>query len=222
MTWPLVALGLLAGVTCECGEPSVPAASNPGMDQPTQEPTMTEEHRIALASELMRSFAERTGIQSGVRQRRYLWTDAFAVCNFLGLARATGDDGDRRLALTLVERVHHTLGRHRTGRRATGLAPWTRRRGGRGAPDPRRAAYRQAAPRARARGAASTQRSRVGSGRAVLPLPHPVDARPRPDRSRAPSARSAQSCWARELTRTAHDALRIPRPGGRRCACTGR
>jgi hypothetical protein len=44
---------------------------------------------------------------------RYLWTDAFAVCNFLGLARATGEERHTELALTLVDQVHQTLGQHR-------------------------------------------------------------------------------------------------------------
>jgi hypothetical protein len=69
--------------------------------------------RIIQAASLMEGFAERTGLTSAVPQKRYLWTDAFAVCNFLGLARATGDERYRELALRLVDRVHHTLGRHR-------------------------------------------------------------------------------------------------------------
>jgi hypothetical protein len=54
----------------------------------------------------MEQFAERTGLTSTRPQRRYLWTDAFAVCNFLALGRVD-------LALALVDRVHHVLGRHR-------------------------------------------------------------------------------------------------------------
>jgi len=46
--------------------------------------------------------------------QRYLWTDAFAVCNFLGLYRKTGEEQYRKLALALVQQVHSTLGRHRT------------------------------------------------------------------------------------------------------------
>jgi hypothetical protein len=61
----------------------------------------------------MTSFAERTGLGSDRPQQRYLWTDAFAVCNFLELARATGERRCEDLALRLVDRVHHTLGRHR-------------------------------------------------------------------------------------------------------------
>jgi hypothetical protein len=57
-------------------------------------------------TELMTSFAARTGLTGANPQRRYLWTDAFAVCNFLGLGRV--DE-----ALALIDRVHHVLGRHR-------------------------------------------------------------------------------------------------------------
>jgi len=65
------------------------------------------------AVQLMLRFAERTGLTSKRPQQRYLWTDSFAVCNFLGMARLNGDAGTRQLALDLVERVHSTLGRHR-------------------------------------------------------------------------------------------------------------
>ena len=61
----------------------------------------------------MNAFAGRTGLTAGQSPRRYLWTDAFAVCNYLGLARITGDERYTGLALQLVEQVHHTLGRHR-------------------------------------------------------------------------------------------------------------
>ena len=60
----------------------------------------------AQARELMRCFAERTGLASARAPERYLWTDAFAVCNFVGL-------GEIEAALRLVNQVHHTLGRHR-------------------------------------------------------------------------------------------------------------
>jgi hypothetical protein len=61
----------------------------------------------------MSDFAERTGLASGRPRQRYLWTDAFAVCNFLGLARATGEARYTALALRMIEQVHHTLGHHR-------------------------------------------------------------------------------------------------------------
>ncbi len=72
------------------------------------------EQRVQHAAELMQQFAERTRIeQGGPEARRYLWTDSFAVCNFLSLQRATGEPRWERLALRLVDRVHATLGRHR-------------------------------------------------------------------------------------------------------------
>jgi hypothetical protein len=68
---------------------------------------------MTQARDLMARFAERTGVTSSQPPRRYLWTDAFAVCNFLGL-------DDTKTALRLVERVHHTLGRHRDDDARTG------------------------------------------------------------------------------------------------------
>lgn len=65
-----------------------------------------DDGRILRASEIMARFAERSGLTSPSPRRRYLWTDAFAVCNWLGL-------GDRELALRLIDQVHHTLARHR-------------------------------------------------------------------------------------------------------------
>jgi hypothetical protein len=70
--------------------------------------------RRRTSIELMEGFAERTGLASERPQQRYLWTDSFAVCNLLGLSRATGDDQYRRLALRLVDRVHEVLGRQRS------------------------------------------------------------------------------------------------------------
>lgn len=76
--------------------------------------------RTQQAMELMSRFAERTGLSSRAHQRRYLWTDAFAVCNFLGLARITGDSLWEERALELVSAVHHVLGRYRDGDPRTG------------------------------------------------------------------------------------------------------
>jgi len=69
--------------------------------------------RLAEATRLMLAFARRTGLEPPGPQRRYLWTDAFAVGNLLGLARATGDQRHAELALRLVDQVHQVLGRHR-------------------------------------------------------------------------------------------------------------
>jgi hypothetical protein len=61
----------------------------------------------------MEEFAEATGVSGNTKPRRYLWTDAFAVCNFLGLFQQTGDDRFLKFARELVSQVHHILGRHR-------------------------------------------------------------------------------------------------------------
>lgn len=68
-----------------------------------------------LARELMDEYAVITGLVTSSPRKRYLWTDAFAVCNYLGLYRATGEGAYQDLALRLVDQVHHTLGRHREG-----------------------------------------------------------------------------------------------------------
>jgi hypothetical protein len=44
---------------------------------------------------------------------RYLWTDAHAVCNWLGLYTERADPEALKLALELVEETHRVLGRHR-------------------------------------------------------------------------------------------------------------
>lgn len=78
-----------------------------------------QQSRTELASDLMDRFAHRTGLTGGA-QRRYLWTDAFAVCTFLALGRATGDTHWLDLARQLVHDVHHVLGRHRPDDARTG------------------------------------------------------------------------------------------------------
>ncbi|MBA2246070.1 MAG: hypothetical protein H0W11_14025 [Gemmatimonadetes bacterium] len=78
------------------------------------------DERLELANELMADFADRTGVSSAAPPRRYLWTDAFAVCNLLGLHSAGGPEAQRELALRLVDQVHHTLGRHRPDDPRTG------------------------------------------------------------------------------------------------------
>ena len=81
--------------------------------EPTESKAMSNS-RIEEAITLMNDFAQRTSLTSEQPPRRYLWTDAFAVCNFLGLAHATGKAQYRELALRLVKQVHQTLGRHRS------------------------------------------------------------------------------------------------------------
>jgi hypothetical protein len=68
-----------------------------------------------MVREIMMEFGDKTGLTtSGNPPRRYLWTDAFAVCNFLELYRLTGDEEYRSLSLRLVDQVHDILGRHRS------------------------------------------------------------------------------------------------------------
>jgi len=63
---------------------------------------------------IMNEFAASTGLSNASREpRRYLWTDAFAVCNYLELYRQTGEQNYMQLALKLVDQVHTTLGKHR-------------------------------------------------------------------------------------------------------------
>jgi hypothetical protein len=71
--------------------------------------------------EIMMAFARDTGLSpASSAPRRYLWTDAFAVCNFLSLHQETGGGEFKDLALQLVDQVHHTLGRHRKDNSRTG------------------------------------------------------------------------------------------------------
>lgn len=70
---------------------------------------------LTLARELMFEFTALSGLSPARPDPiRYLWTDAFAVCNFLALYRETKEEQYRKLALDLVHQVHSTLGRHRT------------------------------------------------------------------------------------------------------------
>ncbi len=65
------------------------------------------------AIELMIQFSDDTGLTSNKPQRRYLWTDGFAVCNLLGLYQMTRENKFKNLALRLINQVHKTLGKHR-------------------------------------------------------------------------------------------------------------
>jgi len=70
---------------------------------------------------MMLEFAHVTGLSPPTSSpERYLWTDAFAVCNFLHLYRTSKAAADRRLALDLVAQVHSTLGKHRKDDARTG------------------------------------------------------------------------------------------------------
>jgi hypothetical protein len=83
---------------------------------------MKENVPTSMVREIMTEFSMLTGLSPTEKlpPRRYLWTDAFAVCNFLELKRQTGDEKYKHLALHLVDQVHTILGRHREDDPRTG------------------------------------------------------------------------------------------------------
>lgn len=91
----------------------MPTSSSTTFDQPARNRDR-DRQRLGEAHRLLMDFADRTGLTSARTPRRYLWTDAFAVCTLLGLARA-GRAECTGLALHLVDRVHRELARHRQG-----------------------------------------------------------------------------------------------------------
>ena len=68
-----------------------------------------------IVRQIMEEFVARTGLLGAgeAPQRRYLWTDAFAVCNYLALYQQDGSEQHLDLAVRLVDQVHGVLGRHR-------------------------------------------------------------------------------------------------------------
>lgn len=75
---------------------------------------MSNTATIELVQEIMLEFARLTGLSPArAHPRRYLWTDAFAVCNCLELYSQTNNKAYLDLALQLVDQVHHVLGKHR-------------------------------------------------------------------------------------------------------------
>jgi hypothetical protein len=75
---------------------------------------MNRTENFTLVRDIMQDFAGTTGLDPvSVHPRRYLWTDAFAVCNYLGLYQKSHDETCLELALRLVDQVHSVLGRHR-------------------------------------------------------------------------------------------------------------
>lgn len=75
---------------------------------------MNQNEKPELVDQIMRDFASLTGLEPvSTRPKRYLWTDAFAVCNFLELYRVTQEPIHQDLALHLIDQVHHSLGKHR-------------------------------------------------------------------------------------------------------------
>jgi hypothetical protein len=82
---------------------------------------MNQKENIVLVQEIMQDFASITGLEPvSEHPQRYLWTDAFAVCNYIELFRQTKDQTYLNLATHLVNQVHHILGRHRDDDPRTG------------------------------------------------------------------------------------------------------
>jgi hypothetical protein len=82
---------------------------------------MKQEENVSNVKKIMAEFSDATGLSAtGKSPRRYLWTDAFAVCNFLELYDRTEDESWRNLALRLVDQVHYILGRRREDDPRTG------------------------------------------------------------------------------------------------------
>lgn len=73
-----------------------------------------ENDKLQQAQQLMEGFAIRTGLlgTGDDPQRRYLWTDAFAVHTFFGLHRILNDEAYRQQALQLIHLVHEHLGKY--------------------------------------------------------------------------------------------------------------
>ena len=68
---------------------------------------------LSTAQHIMHAFSARTGLTNdAVAPVRYLWTDAFALLNYLELYRILADDFYLTQAMTLIEQVHATLGQH--------------------------------------------------------------------------------------------------------------
>lgn len=71
-----------------------------------------ENSKTNSAKEFMDIFKKGTGLES-FNPKRYLWTDAFAVCNYLGLYKSTEDESYLEDAVKLIHQVHNVLGKHR-------------------------------------------------------------------------------------------------------------
>jgi len=80
-------------------------------------------NRSILAREIMAEFGARSGLLplDKAEPHRYLWTDAFAVCNYLALARLKGQEENLDIAARLIDQVHRVLGRHRSDDGRKGL-----------------------------------------------------------------------------------------------------
>jgi hypothetical protein len=82
---------------------------------------MRQRARLSSVENIMMEFARLTGLlPASGSPRRYLWTDAYAVCNFLSLYEEAREERFNDLALQLVDQVHVVLGRYRHDDSRTG------------------------------------------------------------------------------------------------------
>jgi len=73
-----------------------------------------ETTQLPKVMDLMKNFAANTGLDPEFSQPvRYLWTDAFAVCNYIGLYNLTHEMEYFKLGSKLINQVHHVLGKNR-------------------------------------------------------------------------------------------------------------
>ena len=72
------------------------------------------QNETQIVEQIMIDFASLTGLEPVSKHpKRYLWTDSFAVCNYLELFNQTRNKKYLDFALRLVNQVHQTLGKHR-------------------------------------------------------------------------------------------------------------
>ncbi len=71
---------------------------------------ISEQERVERAARIMEAFVHQSGMREKNGGERYLWTDAFAVCNFVSLYERTREGRWLTYARELVEAVHAVLG----------------------------------------------------------------------------------------------------------------
>jgi hypothetical protein len=80
-----------------------------------------KQNSTTILKDFMTEFSSNTGLEpESNHPKRYLWTDAFAVCNFLELYNRTSEKKYLNLALRLIYQVHHILGQYRTDNKKHG------------------------------------------------------------------------------------------------------
>jgi hypothetical protein len=171
--------------------------------------------RTSDAVELITRFADRTGVTSAHASKRYLWTDAFAVCTLLGLEHATHDKSYVEIALRLVDRVHHELGRHRPDDRRSGWLSGLSEAEGEAHPTRGGLRIGKPLPERAATEAFDAHLEWERDGQYFHYLTRWMLALDQVTRS---THRTAFNVWARELATTAHRAFTYGAPGARRMA----